>query len=354
MKKKIVYFDYLRVAAIMAVIVLHVTAHYWMNFSGVNFTWSMLTLYNSLVRWGVPILVMISGALFLSRDIDTKRIYTKNISRLAVSFFVWSVFYAIAMAVARHFLMGDRSATFQTILSAIIEGHYHMWFIPMIIGVYMCLPMIRAIVQSKEATKTFMILSLALGCVIPQITSMSLDFIGGDFGAFVQSIKNLCSTTKIHLVIGYPFYFILGHCLCNIELSKKLRMCIYILGLVGFASTVLLTSFLAQKTNTPSQTYFENFTVNVLLVAIAIHTWFRYRSYNSSRLNQFVSALSTYSFGAYLVHVFFIEVLKALGLTSMSISPILSVPILSVITIIASFFGSWVLHKIPFINKWCV
>lgn len=354
MKKRVVYFDYLRVAAIMAVIVLHVTALYWSNYGGMNFTWNVLNLFSGSTRWGVPVLVMISGSLFLSREIDTKRLYVKNISRLAVSFFVWSAFYAIVMAVARYFLMNDRSATFQTLLSAMITGHYHMWFIPMIIGVYMCLPMIRAIVQSKEAAKTFLILSLALGCVIPQITRMSIDFVGGDFGNLMQSIQTLCNTSKIHLVIGYPFYFILGYYLGNLDLSKKHRMYIYLLGLVSLASTVVLTSLHTHRLNSPSQTYYENFRVNVLLVAVAIHTWVRYRSYNNTCINHFVSALSEYSFGAYLVHVFIIEVLKAIKLTGMPISPILSVPMLSIVTIVISFFCSWVLHKIPFINKWCV
>ena len=59
------YCDYLRVAATFAVVVLHVAASKWSAADVNGATWKAFNFYNSAVRWGVPIFIMISGSLFL-------------------------------------------------------------------------------------------------------------------------------------------------------------------------------------------------------------------------------------------------------------------------------------------------
>ena len=63
---RILYFDFLRIFATLAVMVLHVAAQNWYSTSVSSFEWQTFNFFNSIVRWGVPIFVMISGALFLN------------------------------------------------------------------------------------------------------------------------------------------------------------------------------------------------------------------------------------------------------------------------------------------------
>ena len=63
---RILYFDFLRIFATLSVMVLHVTAQNWHGTSVSSFEWQTFNFFNSIVRWGVPIFVMISGALFLN------------------------------------------------------------------------------------------------------------------------------------------------------------------------------------------------------------------------------------------------------------------------------------------------
>ena len=74
-KVRTVYFDYLRVFATLAVMVLHTSAQNWSKTDVNSFTWQTFNFFDSIVRWGVPVFVMISGSLFLSRDIPIKVIY---------------------------------------------------------------------------------------------------------------------------------------------------------------------------------------------------------------------------------------------------------------------------------------
>ena len=354
MKKRIIYLDYLRVAAIMSVVILHVAAQNWYNLDGQSLEWNIFNFYDSIVRWGVPIFVMISGSLFLSKKIETKSIYIKNVLKLVIVYFVWSIFYGIFVPIDKFIMIIEGKISYKLIITNIIEGCYHMWFIPMIIGIYMCIPIIKQIIKSKSIMKYFMRLSLVFSFIVPQIVWFFNDFIGGFFTEIINKINSIISNMNMHLVLGFTFYFILGYILNNINLEKYQRNIIYILGTIGFSSTVLLNAIIAWKTNQPCPTYYDNFSINVLLESIAIHTFFKYKIFNSKKLNAVISKLSKYSFGAYLSHIFVIEALQSLGLNTLLFSPIISVPIISIITIIISYIISFILNKIPKINKWIV
>lgn len=64
MEKRITYLDYLKVFATFAVIILHVVAQNWYITDVNSFGWKTLNVYSSMVRWAVPVFVMISGSLF--------------------------------------------------------------------------------------------------------------------------------------------------------------------------------------------------------------------------------------------------------------------------------------------------
>lgn len=81
-QKRTIYFDYLRVMATLAVIMLHMSAQNWYVSDVNGYNWQVFNLYDSIVRWGVPVFVMISGALFLKKGIVFKsniyKIYFPN------------------------------------------------------------------------------------------------------------------------------------------------------------------------------------------------------------------------------------------------------------------------------------
>ena len=63
--QRIVYLDLLRLMATLAVIFLHgATSEFYLPHSSMN--WYIAATEDSIVRWCVPVFVMISGALFLN------------------------------------------------------------------------------------------------------------------------------------------------------------------------------------------------------------------------------------------------------------------------------------------------
>lgn len=89
-------------------------------------------------------------------------------------------------------------------------------------------------------------------------------------------------------------------------------------------------------------------------MSVAVFVWFKYNAKGNDKLNKIIIKLSKYSFGAFLVHIFIIQVLHSFGIHSASFHPVLSVPAITLSTTIVSYLISLVLNKIPVIKKYIV
>lgn len=352
-----VYCDYLRIISIFAVVVLHVAASNWNNADVNSFEWQMFNFYDSIVRWGVPIFVMISGSLFLERDIPLKKIYSKYVLRMAIAFVAWSYFYSL-MTEGTFDNGIINGLKFHLDIASMALGHYHMWFVLMIIGIYICIPFYKMIVSKEWVMKYYLIVSFIFAFLIPWVIKILNDFVAEKSDLVQETIGVINSDVYnmgMHVVLGYSFYFILGYYLDQIELDKKMRMLIYVAGILGFVITIYVDQFLAVKLQTACSNYYGNFDVNILCEAVCVHTLFKYRNYINDGLNTLIRTLSRYGFGAYLIHALFINKLDTVfGLDTLSFNAVVSVPVISAVIFALSIIVSAILNHIPIIKQYCV
>ena len=158
--QRIAYFDVLRILATFAVIVLHLSAQHWADTDVYSRAWQAFNLYDSAVRWAVPVFVMISGALFLSGSQSIGHILKKNVSRLVTAFIFWSALYAV-------FMVNFEGCPTNLILQQFLNGHYHMWFLFMIVGLYLIVPFLRPIVRDEKLLRYFLLLTLIFTFLLP-------------------------------------------------------------------------------------------------------------------------------------------------------------------------------------------
>ncbi len=344
MKQRVAYLDWLRVISIFAVIVLHVAAQNWYKTDVNGIRWQTFNVYDSLVRWSVPVFVMISGALMLGRNIDIRRLYSRNILRLVTAYFFYNTIYAL--------LLGYKGIK---LVSNILIGKFHMWFIPMIIGLYICIPVIDKIIESEKTTEYFLISAIVFTSLIPWIVQLTNNFGSENVKTIISALNDVYKDVNFHFAAGYTGYFVAGRWLNKKELSKKTRKIIYILGIVGIVLTVLLTSALSVNNQKATGTYYGYFSFNVAVTAIAVFVWAKYNIANNNKLDRIINILSKYSFGIYLVHILVMEQLNIrLTLNTMSFHPVISVPVLSAVIFVISAAVSAVISKIPFLNKYIV
>ena len=282
----------------------------------------------------------------MPREISIRRIYSKYVPRMVVAYIVWSGIYASVAL----FTGGG----FDLFWEQFISGHYHMWFVPMIVGIYICIPFIRQIIKDKKVLKYFLWLSFVFVFLLPQIVTLANDFASERLIQIVQNIYGKICSIDLHMVLGYVFYFVLGYFLNNVEMSKKQRRYVYLLGAVGFLLTIVLDLAVALKTQTCCQNYYSYFSINVMLESIAVFIAFKYAKFKNDKVYRIMTILSKYSFGAYLVHVLVIELLSKKGLNTLSFNPIVSVPIIGIVVFVISYLISAVCNKIPKINQYIV
>lgn len=328
--KRTIYFDCLRILATIAVVILHVAAQNWYVTNIHSYEWNVMNIYDSLVRWGVPIFVMISGALFLEREVDIKRLYTHNIFKIVLTFIIWTTIYAVGQSLYKGF-------EWKTFIKWLIGGHYHMWFLFMIVGLYMMVPFLKKIVESESLTRYFLGLGFVAIFIIKYCADV-LELLGITLGKLANT---WLANFELHMVTGYVLYFVGGYYLSKIELNKKLRVTIYISGVIGFVSTIFLTKWLCDTLDRHVSYFYTNFTLNVFLESVAVFVFIK-QLMTKIRLREHIekciSKISGCCFTAYLVHVLVIEILRfVVGLDTMTFDPLLSVPIISLIVLVISF-----------------
>ncbi len=341
-EQRVYYFDFLRVAAALAVMVLHVSAVDWYDTDIFSFEWSVLNFYDAVVRWAVSVFTMISGALFLNKDIPLKKIYSKYIFRIFTAFVSWSAVYVCAS-----YALNGSTLRAVDIFLKFLTGFYHMWFLFMIIGLYAIVPFVRKIAESKSLTKYFLVLAFVFVFLLPesvQIISMFSEKYGKFAGDWVNNFD-------MKFVAGFTGYFLLGYYLSSSEFSIKTERAVYLAGLLGFTATVMMSLYASRFKGEPFDFYYDHYTVNVLCEAAAVFVFFRKHFNFPSRI---ILKLSQYSFGAYLVHAEVIIVLSQLGLHSLTFNPVISIPVISLLVAVISFAVSAVLNHIPVINKYIV
>ena len=346
---RVLYFDFLRVLACVAVITIHVAANEFKLIAVNSYEWMVFNVYDSLVRWGVPIFVMISGALFLApeRQLDIKRLYTKNLFRIVIAFIVWSAIYAL-----RKYCQGLRlgSAVF-----VFFKGGNHLWFLYMIAGLYLATPVLRKITESRKITQYFLILWLFFSVALPTVRGLLL--LSDKIFFFSDWVDVFSDNINLKLVCGYTGYYVLGHWLHQNELSKKQRGIIFGLGVFGAGMIIVLTYLISLKQKQLEESFYEYLTVFVLCEAVSIFVFFKYHSPQLSDgfSRKLLLTTSKCSFGIYLVHFWLATNPRPVfRMDTLTINPVFSVPLLTAAVFVCSFAISYILNKIPFINKYIV
>ena len=125
---RIYYLDYLRIFCCFFVVLIHVSAKYYYDSDLNTYSWKIAYYYDGLSRFSLPNFFMISGALFLNRDLSYKIIFNKYIKNILVHLILWSIIYALINK-------NIPTKNIKMKLFEIIKGHYHLWYLFATIGI---------------------------------------------------------------------------------------------------------------------------------------------------------------------------------------------------------------------------
>lgn len=353
----IVYFDLLRVIAIFAVIILHISG---LGFNGMDVfgpVWEMSNLWAGSVRWGVPVFVMISGALFLdpSRAITIHKLYTKSIPRLLGIFVFWSVCYTVMNVV-----FGSNRESAWTLVSHVILGHFHLWFLWMLMGLYVLVPLLRPICINKQLTRYFLLLCFVFSFLFPTVskvlTGLSVSWPDGSYSTVLDSFSVLLNDKiHFHFTLDYVAYFVLGYYVNQTEFLPWQRKLIYGLGVVGWLFSIYFTRFVSQHIHNTFDFYSgSNVTLYVLAETLAVFVWAKYTTpYLSARAVNWLGKLAQYVLGIYVLHAGVQACLmKLFNLSVIVGNPFVSIPLSGLAVFVLSLGSSMSIKRITKLSKY--
>ena len=333
-KEKIAYFQWLRVLAAFAVVLMHTAAYKWSAIPHESGGWLALTMWDSLVRWPVAVFVMITGALFLPRKMELRTMVKRHIPRMVISWVVWSAANALYLG-----------GTPEQMLKQFASGQYHLWYLHFMCGVYLMLPFVQKIVEDERLTKQLLAISIVIALWVPWLADLAA-LVWPATEHYVRIVENYLNFT---FFFDHLAFLLLGHVLHRMDLSAKARRYIYIAGILGVVVTAAGTVWVSYYTDFQSSVFFDLGAPNTLCTAVAI---FVFAKYNLTRLPKAVDRLARYSFGAYLCHAFLIRLLADLGFHVLTWDPLWSTPVLSVAVFAIALALTAVIAKITVVGKY--
>ena len=338
---RIVKYDALRVAASFAIVLLHVSASYWsvVDVHGKDFL--VMTVYNSFTRFAVPVFFMLSGLFLVTPEREHVAV-GKRVLKLVILFYVWSAFYAF-QGVAIDALKGQFTMeVWRASVERFVFGHYHMWFLQMLCGFYLLIPVARHLSAKKEVLKYYLILWVAFRYLFPCLTDI----------LHLYTIQARIDSLGMDTLAGNFGYFLLGYYLNVTEIKKEIRWIIYAMGIVSVGLTAFLTIRDSRASGTYEETWFSPASLNIFIMSVAIFIFFKYcGAFNNTKRVYMWQKLSGYTFFVYMFHVFVIEKLNLIGITTVSFPAVISIPVLTVFTFMASLLGAFIADHIPVVRK---
>jgi surface polysaccharide O-acyltransferase-like enzyme len=339
--------DRLRNLATFLVIAIHVSGPVAEEYKDLDsWHWWSGNFWDALGRPAVPLFVMLSGFLLLGKDVPTFDFLKKRTARIAWPALFWLTVYSVY----NHFAHGN-PAQFWDYVKNLLEGpvHYHLWFLYLIVGIYLTVPILRPWV--KQATERDYLYFFAVCIVGTWVYKVLAYFFNTHIGLYFELFTNQTG----HFVLGYY----LGNKVCRGETptvhgikpwkftAVQLRRYALAAIVVGTAMTALGT-YIATKVNGGvfHKYFYDYLTFNVGLSAIGWFVFAQY-SFNGRPLLAIEKELAAASFGIYLVHVLVMDWWSQVGYWHSKLHPAGSIPVTIALVLLVSFTFVQIIRAFP-------
>lgn len=350
MKKRLLHYDLLRIIACFGVIMIHAPIFSQMDNYDINsFAYQSSYFWSILSRWAVPIFLMLTSIMFLNpkKDININKMFKKNILRLLLSYVLWSSLYSLYNILVIKNIYA--SSVFITFFDGCFSGDLHMWYILMLIGIYISLPIFKNILQNidDKILDYWIIAMFFFTSFIPFLGKLDIKF-------FSSLLLIWNDYIDINFLTGYTIYILLGYSLEYKNITKKQKKIIYIMSVIGFSFTILFTIGSSLVTGKPFGVL-GYFYPNILFYSLGVILFFKDTiSKISLKKEMIIVKLSSFTYGIYLSHVLILKILYKFGINISMAHPFISIPLVSLITFIIGSIITFILTKIPIINKYMI
>jgi surface polysaccharide O-acyltransferase-like enzyme len=331
---------------LFAVIVLHTSSILLAQYDKVAFTdWLAADIYNGLVRWAVPVFVMMTGALLLHREYEPGDFLKRRLIRVVTPFLFWSLVY-IGYSWYNEEITFNADAwtnTKQVLHLLQVGSSYHLWYVYMLIGLYFVIPVISKFV--RNATENEVLYFLIIWFVVMLLGQPYL-------------IK-YNPQVDLHYFAGYIGYLVLGHYLAFKKFNKKhIRLWAALVFLATLAIIVVGTWLLYKDNSTMGTLFYEPISPTVMLLSASVFLFGRFTFKTApTKLKRVRDYVGSYNYGIYLGHALILYLIDrdydnfSIHISYKLWSPFISIPVTAALCFVLTFALIWLLNKLPF-GRW--
>lgn len=291
-QERILAFDYLRVVAILGVILIHTTTK-TLELGGYVIGSMPITLFvNQMMRFSLPLFFLLSGFLleYRYRSLNFKTFFKKRIEKILVPYILWSIFYFLYFEAKTHFSLQD------FLYDVLIGGaRYHLYFIVTMIIFYVLFPILHKYLFIFQRKRFFILFTIL------EITLLIMEYYS----------KEIHSITAIRIAILGLYFFVTGmlvshkkdELLCSI---KKFRWGIIIMFFATAVIAYLESKVFYLKFYNIHYIY-DPWRPSIFLLSLCASGWLFYFFSRVKKWHGFVHQIANVSFFIYFVHPFFID-----------------------------------------------
>lgn len=365
-KEHVVWLDVVRFVAMFTVVCCHCSDPFNFyageppaNIGEIKF-WG--AAWGAFLRPCVPLFVMITGALLLPVKGDTSLFYKKRISRVFWPFLIWSVLYNLfpwitgllgldPNIILDFFPYSGEEATRQSLSVSLgyisqIPFNFslldvHMWYIYLLIGLYLYMPIFSAWVEkASEKAKLWFLVAWGVTTLLPYYYQFVNPYIWGG-----------CSWNSFNMLYafaGFNGYLLLGHYLRNHDwpLSKILMVGIPMF-LAGYAVTFFgfrYITALPEYSDEMLELFFTYCSLNVVMMTIPFFLLAKKVKVRSEVVKRALANMTLCGFGIYMIHYFFtgpsVNLMRVIGL------PVgMQIPVAAIVAFGVSWLIVSLIHK---------
>ena len=373
--KREVWIDWLRVIACFMVMVVHSTEPFYLGGEGTlvksasDAFWA--SFMDSLVRACVPIFVVASSYLQFPMHYSSGEFLRRRAVRILIPLAVWSVVYAL--------IWGKPAENFVNLLQNFNYAAGHLWFVYMLVGLYLIIPMLSP--WAEKVTKTELQVYIGIWLFTTLIPFIRI-WLGGEppviygpsgipnparYPLWGECSWNTSGTFYYlsgmigYLLIGLYFRRFVG----ELSWSKTLRAGLPCL-IVGFA--ICFGVFYTSVCRTTGGVYPFEGPVGIAAIwetpwmfdstgvaLMTIGTIFLMRKITScgSFYSRIVLPVSKASYGMYLLHMIILSQFAALYGRTLSCTPLIII-LTAVSSYVCVAITAIVLQRIPKVGKYII
>ena len=285
---------------------------------------------------------MISGVLLLApeKSEPVAVFYRKRFSRILIPLASWTIVYSIIRIwpfLHDPAALGPESLRiFKDILAG--NPYYHLWYMYMLVGLYLFLPILRFCVKSASFD------DLRLLCMawfaIAIISSAAYTFNGplqARFSIFIGSFSNFIP------------YCLAGYVIAASKAAMRAWR-LWVIVVAGGVLSVIMTHALGALPSEPRFYAYSFVSITIVPMSLALFKLAKRLTLPLAG-NRFNARFADFTLGIYLIHPAVLKALAAFGFNATSFHPAFSIPFLAVSTFMLSAACTAAIATIPLLKK---